>query len=506
MSTSQAGTEPRAARGEALWMAAGAAVLGVLLGGLAVFVGIHTAPPPEPVPVASPEPVPTLPPTSPTRCDCPEGAGVSSSAGAGPSLVEAVERTRAAVVTLAGAGSLGAGVLVDESGLVLTNYHVVAGQVRDPRQRALGGVTDATAEGPIRARFADGRELPAELLVADRDRDIALLRLRPADSAERFPFAVRGSSHELRVGESVFAVGNPLGLEHSVAQGVIAAVGRTGLLRSRQTPLLQLDAAINLGNSGGPIFNLRGQLVGITTATLERAQGIAFAIPIDHIAALLEALRAGHGARSGQVGAEVQPGGELDEAARALGYRIGLRVSRVLPGRPADAAGLRKDDLIVEAQGQRFDSFGTGPEAQVRLANHFVHTVRGLLPGEVLQLAVVRGSDRLALTIPVAAAPPDQQVLIDADALLGLRLDEARREPIVRDLRPDAPISRLRGHALLRNARVSEIAGIALETRDDLGPVLTELRQIGRFAAVQVGFVLPDGRTLRVRDFPVSPD
>ncbi|MDC0671842.1 S1C family serine protease [Nannocystis radixulma] len=499
------GPEPRPARGESLWIAAGAAVLGVLLGGVAVLVGIQTAPPTAPVPVdSSPVPVPALPPAAAAPvCDCPEASGPG-----GPSLVEAVEHTRDAVVTLTGADALGAGVLVDETGLVLTNYHVVAGQIRDPRQRVLGGVTEtgALAQQPVRARFVDGRELPAELLVADPDRDIALLRLLPADNAEKFPFAARGRSHELRVGETVFAVGNPLGLEHSVAQGIIAAVNRTGLSRSRQTPLLQLDAAINLGNSGGPIFNLRGQLVGITTATLERAQGIAFAIPIDHIAALLEALRAGHGARSGQVGAEVAPDGALDDDARALGYANGLRVSRVLPGRPADAAGLRKDDLIVEAQGQRFDSFGTGPEAQLRLAHHFVSTVRGLLPGEVLNLTVVRGKNRLTFTIPVAAAPPDQQVLIDADALLGLRLDESRREPIVKELRPEAPISRSRGRELLRNARVSEIAGIPVESRDDLGPLLSELRQIGRFAAVQVGFVLTDGRTLRVRDFPVSPD
>jgi S1-C subfamily serine protease len=503
MPTPAPAPEPRAARTESLWIAAGAAVLGVLLGGVAVLVGIQTAPPAEPVPVASPA-VPSLPPAAaPAACACPEASGAG-----GPNLVDAVEQTRAAVVTLTGANSLGAGVVVDETGLVLTNYHVVAGQIRDPRQRVLASAGDAAslAQQPLRARFADGRELPAELLVADRDRDIALLRLRPADSAERFPFAARGRSQELRVGEAVFAVGNPLGLEHSVAQGIVAAVGRTGLLRSRQTPLIQLDATINLGNSGGPLFNLRGQLVGITTATLERAQGIAFAIPIDYIAALLEALRAGHAARSGQVGAEVAPDGTLSEQARAFGYQIGLRVSRVLPGRPADAAGLRKDDLIVEAQGQRFDSFGAGPDAQLRLANHFVSTVRGLLPGEVLQLTVVRGDQRLSLNIPVAATPPDQQVLYDADALLGLRLDESRREPIVKDVRPDAPISRSRGRELLRGARVSEVAGIAVETRDDLGPLLTELRQIGRFAAVQVSFVLPDGRTLRVRDFPVSPN
>mgnify|MGYP002777808892 CR=1 FL=1 len=493
---------PRRDRGEPLWVAAGAAVLGVLLGGAAVFVGLRGAPATEPVSEDRPEPVPALPPAEPSACDCPE----PSAALGGPSLVDAVARTRDTVVTLSSPGSLGAGVLVDETGLVLTNYHVVAGQIRDPNRRVLTSTGEpAPLSEPVRARFVDGRELPAELLVADRDRDIALLRLRPADSAERFRFAVRGRSRDLKVGEAVFAVGTPLGLEHSVASGVVSAIGRTNLLRSRQTPLIQLDAAINLGNSGGPLFNLHGQVVGITTATLERAQGIAFAIPIDYIDALLDALRAGQAARSGQVGAEVVPSAELAEGARALGYTSGLQVGKVLEGRPAAAAGLRPGDVIVEAQGQRFDAFGTGPAAQQRLAEHFVQTVRGLLPGEVLQVTVVRGAERLALSIPVAAAPPDQQVLIDADALLGLRLDEERPEPVVKALRPDAPIARWRGRELLLGARLTELAGIPVKTRGDLGPLLSELRQIGRFASVQVGFVLSDGHALHVRDFPVSP-
>lgn len=493
---------PRPTRGEPLWMAAGAAVFGVLLGGAAVFVGLRGAPAPEPVHEDRPEPVPALPPAEAPAPDCPQ-----PSAERGPSLVDAVARTRDTVVTLSSPGSLGAGVLVDETGLVLTNYHVVAGQIRDPNRRVLTSTGDAAAlSEPVRARFVDGRELPAELLVADRDRDIALLRLRPADSAERFPFAARGRSRDLKVGEAVFAVGTPLGLDHSVASGIVSAVGRTNLLRSsRQTPLLQLDAAINLGNSGGPLFNLHGQVVGITTATLEQAQGIAFAIPIDHIDALLEALRAGQAARSGQVGAEVSPNIDIGDGARALGYTAGLVVGRVLDGRPAAVAGLRQGDVIVEAQGQRFDAFGTGPEGQGRLALHFVQTVRGLLPGEVLQVTVVRGDARLSLSIPVAAAPPDQQVLIDADALLGLRIDEDRREPTVKALREDAPIARSRGRELLIGARLSELAGIPVQSRDDLGPILSELRQIGRYANVQAAFVLTDGRTLRVRDFPVTP-
>lgn len=488
-----------------MWVAAGAAVLGVLLGGLAVFVGLGGPPPEAHVPADRIEatPVPALPPAQASRCECPDAAPAP---GGAQGLVEAVARTRDTVVTLSSPGSIGAGVLVDESGLILTNYHVVAGQISDPNRRVLAGEgPGGPLAEPVRARFVDGRELPATLLVADRDRDIALLRLRPADSAEKFRFAARGSSGALQVGESVFAVGTPLGLDHSVAQGIVSAIGRTNILRSRQTPLIQLDAAINLGNSGGPLFNLRGEVVGITTATLERAQGIAFAIPIDHIQALLEALRTGEAASSGQVGAEVVPSRDIGEGARTLGYKIGLTVGRVIEGRPAAVAGLRVGDIIVEAQGRRFDAFGAGDAAQARLASDFVATVRGLLPGEILRVAVVRGADRLELNIPVAAAPPDQQILIDADALLGLRLDETRTEPIVRALRSDAPIARARGHEALLGARLSEIAGNPVRSREDLGPLLAQLRLIGRFANVQVTFTLQDGSALRVRDFPVSP-
>lgn len=487
-----------------MWMAAGAAVFGVLLGGAAVFLGLR-----EPTPVQavsedrSPE-VPVLPPPEASRCDCP---APPAAARGGTTLVDAVARTRDTVVTLRSQGTIGAGVLVDESGLVLTNYHVVQDQIRDPNRRVLTKSSQpAPLSEPVRARFVDGRELPAELLVADRDRDIALLRLRPADSAEKFKFAARGRSRDVKVGEAVFVVGTPFGLEHSVAQGIVAATGRTNVLRSRHTPLIQLDAAINLGNSGGPLFDQRGQLVGITTATLERAQGIAFAIPIDHIEALLEALRAGQATRSGQVGAEVAPEGDIGEAARSLGYNSGLVVSKVFAGQPAARAGLQVDDVIVEAQRQRFDAYGTGPEGQARLASAFVQTVRGLLPGETLDVVVIRGEEKLTLSIPVAAAPADQQVLIDADALLGLRLDEDRREPMVKALRPDAPITRWRGHQMLAGARISQIAGNPVQTRDELGPLLSELRQIGRYASVQVGFTLPDGREIHVRDYPVAPD
>lgn len=491
---------PPAPRGEALWIAAGAAVIGVLFGGAAVFLGLQTRPPPAPA-VAAPDPLAELPELP---AAAPEPAPTTTSPGArsGDALVEAVAATRAVVVTLRSKDTIGAGVVVDDSGLVLTNYHVVAGAIRDPSRRVLSA--EGIDESTVRARFVDGRELPAALLVADRDQDIALLRLRPADSAERFAAARLGRSASLRVGESVFAVGTPLGLDHSVSQGIVAALGRTGILRSRQTPLVQLDAAINVGNSGGPLFNLRGELVGITTATAERAQGIGFAIPVDHIFALLRALREGALARSGQIGVEVDPRVAISEAATRMGYANGLVLQQVFADQPAAKAGLLVGDIIVEARGLRFDRHGAGEEARIRLAREFVQMVRGLIPGEPLPLTVLRGDTKLPVTIEVTAAPEDRQVFIDAEELLGLHVEDKTGRPVVASLRPLAPITGWRGRERLIGARIAQIAGMKVDDMAAMRQVLAQLRQVGRSGTVAITFALTDGQELAISDYPVS--
>ncbi len=493
---------PAPSRGDSLWLAAGAAVFGVLLGGAAVFLGVRqapSAPASEPVAAAAVPGLPELPSPAPDageRCD--------GDCGQGHALVDAVAATREMVVTLRSKDTIGAGVVVDEKGLVLTNFHVIAGEIRDPSHRVLSATTTPDAVGMVRARFADGRELPADLLVADRDQDIALLQLRPADSAERFKAVRLGRSSALQVGQGVFSVGTPLGLDHSVSQGIVAALGRTHILRSKQTPLIQLDASINVGNSGGPLFTLRGELVGITTATIERAQGIAFAIPVDHIFALLRALKHGELARSGQIGVEVDVRAPVSAAAEALGYRNGLVLQQVFPAQPAARAGLQVGDIIVEARGQRFDKYGAGEAARVRLAQEFVQMVRGLIPGETLALTVLRGEARLPVTLVVAAAPPDRQVFIDAEELLGLQLDEKDERPTVAGLRALAPITHWRGREQLLGARVAQIAGVRVQGMSDLRTVLAELRQLGRQGMVAITFALADGRELPIVDFPVS--
>ena len=491
---------PTTPRGEPLWLAAGAAVIGVLFGGAAVFLGLQQqrlAPPPV---VAAPDPLAELPELPAVKQGEPLSAPRS-----GDALIEAVAATRAVVVTLRGKDTIGAGVVVDDSGLVLTNYHVVASEIRDPAHRVLARSDEKEAEEwTVRARFVDGRELPAALLVADRDQDIALLRLRPADSAERFAAARLGRSASLRVGEGVFAVGTPLGLDHSVSQGIVAALGRTGILRSRQTPLIQLDAAINVGNSGGPLFNLNGDLVGITTATAERAQGIGFAIPVDHIFALLRALKEGALARSGQIGVEVDPRVPIGEAATNLGYANGLVLQQVFPDQPAARAGLMVGDIIVEARGQRFDRHGAGEDARIHLANEFVQMVRGLIPGESLPLTVLRAGTKLPVVIEVAAAPEDRQVFIDAEELLGLHLEEKAGRPVVVSLRPLAPITGWRGRERLLGARIAKIAGVKVDDMAAMRQVLAQLRQVGRSGTVAITLALKDGQELAISDYPVS--
>ena len=478
-----------------IWVAMGSAVVGVLLGGAAVYLGLQAR-------VEAPPGVVVSAP-APTCCETSPSAVRGEGEGAPSSLAEAVARTRETVVTLRGSqGLLGAGVIVDPSGLLLTNFHVVAPLLRDARRVGL----DRAQASPITVRFANGRELPAALLVGDREQDVALLRLQPADTAEVFPAAQLGRSSALLVGAPVFAIGTPLGLEQTVSSGIVSALDRTHVLANRRLSLIQLDASINFGNSGGPLFNLQGELVGITTAIVERAQGIGFAIPIDHIRALLQAIEEGGSRRSGKIGIEASPETDLSPAAYRLGYLNGIVVERTEPGSPAERAGLRPGDVIVEVRGRRFDALGTGVEARRRFGQNFVDVVRALMPGERLDVTVIRGDEPVALQVEVAAATAADQARIDADELLGLVIgdDDLR----VVGIQPRAEIAAWRGAERLVGARITAIIGRPVATHADLGAALAVLRQrvhLGRRGTISIAFALPSGGAIVVEDFPIAP-
>lgn len=231
--------------------------------------------------------------------------------------------------------SLGSGVIVDAArGLVLTNTHVIA---------------NATE---ITVNLRDGRTLAAELVGADPDTDVAVVRI-PAEDLAALPLA---DSDGLRVGDFVVAIGNPFGLGQTVTSGIISALARSGLNITGYDELIQTDASINPGNSGGALVNLRGELVGLNTAIYSQTGsnvGIGFAIPVNMARRVMEQLVEFGEVRRGFLGAQLQ---DLDgELAEAFGLPVsqGAVLVNVLEGSPADAAGLRPGDVVTHVNGKR---------------------------------------------------------------------------------------------------------------------------------------------------------
>jgi serine protease Do len=241
---------------------------------------------------------------------------------------------------------LGTGFVYDKNGLVLTNNHVVTEDGTD----SLDKVTE------VSVKLADGRELPASIVGRDRHTDVAVVRV---DEHNLTPLPL-GDSDAIDVGDWVVAIGNPFGLSHTVSAGILSAKGRTaedvkGLDPSGYFNFLQTDAAINQGNSGGPLLNLHGEVVGINAAIRANANSIGFAIPINMVKQLLPVLlRDGKVVRSA-LGIIVE--GVNDSEAVRLGRhdRKGAWVKMVVPGGGADKAGLAPDDVIVAFDGKPID-------------------------------------------------------------------------------------------------------------------------------------------------------
>lgn len=490
------------------WVATGAAFMGTLLGGAAVWLGLHErmesagvarmAEMAEPV-AAEPEPIPDLPPESASVAE----AIVLPASDPGDSpLVRAIERTRHSVVTIELAGSAaGAGVVYDASGTLLTNYHVIAPILR--ASRVLG---ESTA-GALTVRFVDGRERSAKILAADPDEDIAILALVREREQEQFEAAPIGRSSSLRLGEQVFSIGSPVGFEGTVATGIISAVNRTGVLANRQLPVLQLDAAINFGNSGGPLFNLGGEIVGITTARSSRGEGIGFAIPIDRVRLFLRALEQGMRGRSGVIGVALDLQTEIANVIEPLGYHSGIAVGAVDEGRAAAAAGMRPGDVIVSLRGRRHDELDASSRGRSSFGALVGETIRGLLPGETLSVEVVRDSELLELEIVVEAASVDRQARIDAQVLLGVYLEEGSKDAVIQGLVPGSPIASMRGADILERARIVGLFGQSVADVEQLGERLGMLRSWasgGAGRSISINFELADGRTLAVTNYPLA--
>ncbi|WP_394827020.1 Do family serine endopeptidase [Pendulispora albinea] len=256
--------------------------------------------------------------------------------------------------------ALGTGFIIDGSGHVATNAHVVEDANR------------------VRVRLADDRELDAKVVGRDTRLDLAVLELQGIKNVNELPVAALGSSEKLRVGEYVVAIGNPFGLGHTVTMGIVSAKGRS-IGAGPYDDFIQTDASINPGNSGGPLFDLRGQVIGINTAINPQGRGIGFAIPIDALKEVLpQLLRTGHVAR-GRLGVGIQ---SMDPTlAKALGLErpTGALVGDVEPGGPAERAGLRSGDVILEVGKETVDDAHELPRVVARHA-----------PGSKVSLKVLR--------------------------------------------------------------------------------------------------------------------
>lgn len=249
----------------------------------------------------------------------------------------------------------GTGFIVDGSGLVVTNRHVVSDE-----------------EADYTVLFDGGREYGATVLARDAVRDIAVLRIEPAEGDAPFPTIPLGDSDGLRVGQSVLAIGNSLGeFSNSVSRGIISGLGRSvtaggvyGEGTETLTDIIQTDAAINPGNSGGPLLDIEGDVIGMNVAVAQGAENVGFAIPVDRIARIVDDVRANGKISMPLLGVRYAMIDEVVQKKNSLPYAYGAIVVRgaqvaelaVVPGSPADRAGIVENDIVLEMDGVRLDT------------------------------------------------------------------------------------------------------------------------------------------------------
>jgi Do/DeqQ family serine protease len=274
--------------------------------------------------------------------------------------------------------SLGSGVMVDPSGLVVTNVHVIEGADQ------------------VKVSLSDKREFEAEIVLKDSRSDLAVLRLK--DAKEKFPTLDFANSDELMVGDVVLAIGNPFGVGQTVTHGIISALARTQVGITDYQFFIQTDAAINPGNSGGALVDMTGRLAGINTAIYSRSggsQGIGFAIPANMVRVVVASAKSGGKAvKRPWLGAKLQS--VTPEIADSLGLKTpsGALIASVVPNSPAARAGLKASDLITGIDGQPIDD----PNAfEYRFATHPL--------GGASQIDVIRSGKPLKLSLALETAP-----------------------------------------------------------------------------------------------------
>jgi serine protease DegQ len=271
--------------------------------------------------------------------------------------------------------NLGSGVIVSSNGYILTNHHVVE------------------AADEIQVALANGQTLPARVVGADPETDLAVLKIDAGD----LPAITFARIDSLNVGDWVLAVGNPFGVGQTVTAGIVSALGRTHLGINTFENFIQTDAAINPGNSGGALVDVAGHLVGINSAIYSRtggSQGIGFAIPVSIARQIMEQIIKSGSVTRGWVGIEVQD--ITPELAESFNLKTvdGALIAGVLKGGPADAGGIRPGDILLAVNGNKVSNSAS-----------LLNLIAALKPGDVARLTVARKQQVLDLKIQVGRRP-----------------------------------------------------------------------------------------------------
>ncbi|MCX7724050.1 MAG: DegQ family serine endoprotease [Thermodesulfovibrio sp.] len=290
--------------------------------------------------------------------------------------------------------SLGSGVIVDSSGHILTNYHVIKGA------------------DEIKVKLYDKRVFDGTVIGYDAKTDIAVIKIK----AEGLRPIKWGDSDKLRVGETVIAIGNPYGLNLTVTSGIVSATGRANVGIADYEDFIQTDAAINPGNSGGPLVNVRGELVGINTAIFSTTggyQGIGFAIPSNMAKVVMESLIKNKRVVRGWLGVTVQ---DLDnEMAKRLKLKEikGAIITDVEEGSPAEKAGLMRKDVIIGFDGK-----------EVEDSAHLRNLVANTPPGKRVNIEIIRENKQYSIPVTIGELPAERKVSLAESVLAGLHVEE----------------------------------------------------------------------------------
>ncbi|HML92529.1 Do family serine endopeptidase [Methyloceanibacter sp.] len=387
--------------------------------------------------------------------------------------------------------SLGSGFVIDPSGLIVTNNHVIEGA------------------DEIIVNFNDGSKLKVtKILGHDPKTDLALLKVEPSRPLKSISF---GDSSALRVGDWVMAIGNPFGLGGSVTVGVVSATKRD-INAGPYDDFIQTDAAINRGNSGGPLFNMEGEVVGVNTAIISPTGGsigIGFAVPSDTAVKVLDQLKEYGETRRGWLGVHVQ--NVTEEMAPALGLDAprGALVASVTPDGPAAAGGIKPRDVILGFDGQ-----------SIRTMRDLPRAVAGGTVGKDVLLKVLRGGKAVDVTVTLGRLPeedddiaePQEGARPETDDLLGLtiaplthqlrdkfRISGKVEGVVVTDVKPDSPAAKKHINA---GDVIVEVTQEAVRKPEE---VVARLRAVRKSGRPRVLFLLADADgELRFVAIPVS--